>query len=518
MTRRLATGLLGAAAGLAAVTLLARVVGFGRTAVLGRTVGPTCVGDVYTAVNAVPNVVFEVVAGGALAGTVVPVLAGALARGDRAAAGRTAGALLTWTLLLLAPATLLVGLAAPLVARGLLGQACPGAGPAGTRMLLVFLPQIALYGVAVVLTGVLQAHRRFLGPALAPLLSSVVVAGAYLLYAAQDPTGRAAELTRSQELTLSVGTTLGVAVLAGSLLLPLRRTGLRLRPGLRFPPGVASRARGLAAAGVAGLAAQQLALVVALRLAAGGDEGSVVVLALAIAVFLVPWAVLAVPLATSAFPLLSASAEAGDDAGYAVTGARTLRATAVASAGAAAVLAAAAVPASAVLLQGAPGGGAEPLGRALLAFAPGLLGYGLAALLTRALLARGAGRTAATGTVVGWLSVVAADLVLVAAFPDAERVLLLGLGHSLGVTVGAGWLLVALRRAAPAAVPLRPVAGSAAAAAVAAGAALALPFDGSGSVPSALVAGTALAAVAGAVHLALVRVLDPAGVRSVLRG
>jgi putative peptidoglycan lipid II flippase len=48
-------------------------------------------------------------------------------------------------------------------------------------MLLVFLPQVVLYGVAVVLTGVLQAHRRFLGPALAPLLSSVVVISAYLL-------------------------------------------------------------------------------------------------------------------------------------------------------------------------------------------------------------------------------------------------------------------------------------------------------------------------------------------------
>ncbi|HWG95044.1 MAG TPA: hypothetical protein VNU66_12545, partial [Mycobacteriales bacterium] len=58
--RRLGTGLLGAAAGIAVVTVLSRVVGFGRTAVLGRTVGPTCVGDTYTAANALPNVVFEV--------------------------------------------------------------------------------------------------------------------------------------------------------------------------------------------------------------------------------------------------------------------------------------------------------------------------------------------------------------------------------------------------------------------------------------------------------------------------
>ena len=47
-------------------------------------------------------------------------------------------------------------------------------------MLVVFAPQVVLYGVGIVLTGVLQAHRRFAGPALAPLLSSVVVIAAYL--------------------------------------------------------------------------------------------------------------------------------------------------------------------------------------------------------------------------------------------------------------------------------------------------------------------------------------------------
>ncbi len=42
-------------------------------------------------------------------------------------------------------------------------------------MLRVFAPQLPLYGVGIVLTGVLQAHRRFAWPVLAPLLSSVVV-------------------------------------------------------------------------------------------------------------------------------------------------------------------------------------------------------------------------------------------------------------------------------------------------------------------------------------------------------
>jgi putative peptidoglycan lipid II flippase len=524
---RLGQGLLAAAAGIAVVTVVARVVGFGRTAVLGRTVGPTCVGDTYTAVNALPNVLFEVVAGGALASLVVPVLAGAVARGDRDEVARTTGALLGWTVAVLVPVALLGAVLAPLLVRLVLGDSasCEGAVETGTRMLLVFLPQVLLYGIGVVLAGVLQAHRRFLGPALAPLLSSLVVITAYLAYAAQDPSGRLATLSRAQELTLSVGTTLGVAVLSLGLLVPLRRLGVPVRPGLRFPPGVAVRARALAGAGVAALAAQQAALVVALRLASGGTEGSVVVFALAGALFLLPWAVVAVPVATSAFPLLSASASAGDDAGYAEVCRRSLRAVLVLSAGAAAALAAAAVPVATVLLQGAPGqgAGAPELARGVAAFAPGLVGYGLVALLSRALYARGAGRAAATGTVAGWLGVVVADLALVAALPDVDRVLLLGAGSSLGLTLGGAWLLVALLRSAggeSAAGGVRTGLAAAVGAVTAVGLAAALaavvPLDADGSVPQALAAGALLATVAAGVHLLVVRLLDPAGVREVL--
>ena len=49
-------------------------------------------------------------------------------------------------------------------------------------LVAIFAPQVALYGVGVVLAGVLQAHRRFLAAALAPLLSSLVVIGAYVAY------------------------------------------------------------------------------------------------------------------------------------------------------------------------------------------------------------------------------------------------------------------------------------------------------------------------------------------------
>lgn len=462
--RGLVGGLAGAALLVAAVTALSRFAGFGRWLVFARTVGADCVGDVYTTANTIPTVAFEAVAGGALAGAVVPVVASTLARGDRAAAARTASALLTWTVMVLVPVALLVALAAEPLAGYFLGrgpsQGCsgPDAAASGARMLRVFAPQVPAYGLAVVLGGVLQAQRRFLAPALAPLLSSFVVATSYVVFAglAGSDRGNVGALDRGAELVLAGGTTLGVFMLAGAQLPGLAGGGLRLRPTLRFPPGAAARARRLAVAGVAALLAQQLAVLVVLRLAnAYGAPGSLTLYQYAWALYLLPYAVLAVPLATAAQPLLAERAGVGDGAGYAAATAITARAVVLASAAGAAALAAAAVPLSRLFLVGAPGsaagsaatGGlsAGTLVAGLLAFAPGLLGYGLAAHLGRALYVVDRGRAAAVALVCGWICVAAVDVVLVPLVGPTRVVPALGAGNSVGMLVAATLLIAALR-------------------------------------------------------------------------
>ena len=237
-------GLAGSAALVAALTLAARLVGFGRVFAFSATVGAGCTGDAYAAANQLPNVLFEVVAGGALAGAVVPAVAAAMARGGAGEAGRVASALLSWSLLVLTPvALLLAAVAGPLTGLFLRDPTCGGFGDVATRMLVVFAPQVPLYGIGIVLGGVLQAHHRFAGPALAPLLSSAVVIAAYLAYAAlAGPAHGAVGFvpSRGAELMLAGGTTLGVVALSLPLLVPVRRAGVRLRPTLRFPPGTAA--------------------------------------------------------------------------------------------------------------------------------------------------------------------------------------------------------------------------------------------------------------------------------------
>lgn len=514
----------------AVVTVLARVVGFLRVLVFARTVGPSCLGDTYFTANAIPNILFDVVAGGALASLAVPLLAGPVHRDESETADRTASALLCWTVVVLVPVMLLVAVFAHPLVGLLIGNGHPGCSAdlqrsVGARMLVVFAPQVVLYGIGIVLTGVLQAHRRFLGPALAPLLSSVVVISAYVVFAViatRSETGLSS-LSHAHELVLSVGTTLGVVALTLPLFFPLRRTGRRLRPTLTFPPGVARSARQLALAGAVALGAQDLATGAILRLANDrGAHGAVVLYNLAWSVFVVPWAVLAVPVATAAFPSLSAFWSAGDATRYRALAARGSRVVVLAAAGAAAVLIAIATPASRVLVLGAPGD-VEPavLARALIAFAPGLLGYGLVAHLSRAHYARGDARTAALATATGWALVVAVDVSLVVTLPRTWTVTALGIGTTLGMTVTGGWLALVLGRAAGAGA-LAGV-GKTLFAGIAAGAIAAVIGYGTAiALPSATavwsVAVTALvAAVAAGAFLAVAAALDRDTAKLLLR-
>ncbi len=469
-----------------AITMLARVIGFGRQVVFAHTVQASCLGTAYTTANMVPNIVYDIVAGGALTAVVVPVLAGparaAAAGGEDGDAGReqvrqTSAALLSWAVLLLVPVSLVVAVIARPLVSVLLGgtPGCPHASMVtlAARMLVVFAPQILLYGLAVVLYGILQAHRRFAAPALAPVLSSLVVIGAYFWFGAagrgyQDLNPSARPVPALAWIVLAAGTTAGVAALVATPLWPALRLLLARggdppeppahggavrppippRPSLRFPAGVGARVRALATAGIATLIAQDASVAVVIVLAnSRGGSGSLVLYSFAWAVFFVPYAVLAVPIATSAFPELSARAASPDAGGFDATSATSTRAVTVASWLGVAGMAGTCVPLARVFQSHvSQAADARQLAIALAAFAPGLVGYGLTANLSRVLYADGRNRASALAVSGGWLLVIAVDLLIVPFVPRSAVVPWLGAGTTIGLTGSGIALLVLVRR------------------------------------------------------------------------
>lgn len=470
-----------AAAGIiAAVTILARAAGFLRTLVFADSVRAAGVGEVYNAVNAVPNVLYEVAAGGALAAVAVPLVAGHLGAGRSGAAQRVASALLTWSLTILVPLSIVVWLLAEPIAGLLVGDKVSDGAATGATMLRVFAWQIPLYGVGVVLAGVLQAHRRFLAAALAPLLSSLVVIASYLVYGSMTG-GRTSGVGDDAIAVLAWGTTLGVVVLSLPLIGPALTTGWRPQLTWRFPDGEATRARTLATAGLLALTAQQVAVLVTIRISLerGGGEGTLSVQNWIQAVYLLPYAVLAVPLATAAFPALASrvSGEAAEPAQEPVvagatetepasrpglawgrawardrsaddeavtTLAGTLRQIILLGGIGAAALVAAAQPIGEFFAQldarrgggGVSGAAVESLGSGLIAFAAGLPAFSALALLTRALYVRGHAMGGGAAMAAGWGISALGPLLTIREGSTPEQVLVgLGAWWSVGMYV-----------------------------------------------------------------------------------
>jgi putative peptidoglycan lipid II flippase len=440
------------AALIAGLTVLTKLLGLARTLVFSQSVGAGCLGAAYVTANHVPNLIYELVLGGALTSAMVPVLARSAERAasdptEKARVAHITSALLTWSILILVPLTLVIvavaGPIASLLTPANANAQCAHAEVVATTrsMLQVFAPQAVLYGLSVVFFGLLQAYRRFTAPALAPLVSSLVLIAAYLAFVPLDKGLPLARLPVSAELVLSVGTTLGIAVLVLVALVPVGRLHLRLRPVLRFPPGVMRRAGGLAGVGVVELIAIELSSLVAIVLANGrGETGAIVIFNYTGQVFNAMAAVLAGAIVISAFPVLCAR----DGPVFDQISAQSTRAVVLASWLGTAVMVAITVPAAHVLAR-QPDQVPELIeGFALMA--PALVAFGVITNLSRVMFATGRLKVAVASLAGSWLLVIVADVVLAELAPARLVVAALALGTTIGQTLVAIPLVMTTRR------------------------------------------------------------------------
>jgi putative peptidoglycan lipid II flippase len=487
---RLAGGIARGAAIVAGLTMASRLLGLVRTLVFSQTVGAGCLGTAYVTASQVPNLVYELVLGGALTSAMVPVLARSAERSGsdaeaRAQVSQITSALMTWSVIILVPLTIAVAAAAGPIA-SLLNPANPNAHCARASvvattsgMLEAFAPQIILYGLSVVLFGLLQAYRRFTGPSLAPVVSSLVLIASFLLFV---PLGRGytlAHLPESAQLVLSLGATLGVAMLVLVAVPPAWRLHVKIRPALKFPPGVARRAGGLVVVGIIDFIANDLNTLAAIALANGhGETGAIVIFNYAWMVFTALYSVLAVAVTVSAFPVLSA--REGEE--FDRTCAGSTRAVVLLSWLGTAVIAAISVSTAHVLARNSSQ--VSQLIAGFAAFAPGLIGIGLVNHLSRVMLAIGRLTVAAVALAASWLLAIVAEFILVELVPPHWVVASLALGTTIGQGVVAIPLLIWTRRIcgprAVAGVTHAGVAGLAAALAgslAGAGVSLALPVS-----------------------------------------
>lgn len=306
-------------------TGLSRVTGLLRTFAFMYALGQVYLADTYTVANNMPNIIYELLLGGVLSATLVPIFTERVKDDD----GGTS-AVVTVAALVLVVVTVVGFVAAPLIF-ALYGTALTGASPAevdayrsvGTLLLRFLMPQVFFYGLITVVTALLNARRRFLAPAYAPVLNNLVVST--MLFALPTIAGRSLkedgsllEAAGDTKLLviLGLGTTIGVMAMA----LTMVPSVIRERPPIRFNPDWRHPAVrtlvSLSGWTVGYVVANQLTVAVIYWLAQSQDAGDVTAYMVAFVFFQLPHGLFSVSVMTTFMPELTVAAHAGDDVAF----------------------------------------------------------------------------------------------------------------------------------------------------------------------------------------------------------
>ncbi|WP_225973068.1 murein biosynthesis integral membrane protein MurJ [Nesterenkonia natronophila] len=232
-------GMAAASALMASGTMVSRLLGFVRTALLAVAIGATTtMADVFEKANSIPNIIYVLLAGGMFNVVLVPQLIKAARASDKGA--DYTSRLLTLTVVVLGAVALMITLAAYPIIAALTYEWTDAQLALGAAFALWTLPQIFFYGLYAVVGQILNANAKFGWYMWAPVLNNVIAIGFIVTfiitfgsYSSGD--NQAAEWTTTQTVVLAGGHTLGVVMQAALLLWPLSKLGIPLRPkfGLR---------------------------------------------------------------------------------------------------------------------------------------------------------------------------------------------------------------------------------------------------------------------------------------------
>jgi putative peptidoglycan lipid II flippase len=373
-------------------TALSRLTGFVRIAAIAYALGVTALAGTYSYANETPNIVYELLLGGVFTATLVPLFVKYFESDDEDAAS----AVTTVSMLALLAVTVLGVLFAPVIVR-LYTLDVHGPGRANqqelaTELLRLFMPQMLFYGIVALATAMLNAQRRFVAAAFAPILNNVVVIAVFLMLPRVASDSLSVHSVLDDDalvLLMGVGTTAGVAVMALALLPALRHARVHLR---FFPAWRHAAVRTMLRVGgwtVGYVIANQVALFVVTVLAVGTKGGPFVYMA-AYAFFQLPHGLFAVSLMTTFSPELARAAARDDIPAMRSQLSRALRVTTAVIVPAAALYIGLARPLIVTLLQrGAfSGGDASIVADTLVAFAVGLLPFSIYLFSLRAFTSR----------------------------------------------------------------------------------------------------------------------------------
>lgn len=362
-------------------TAASRLTGFVRLFAIGYALGIGRVTDTYTLANTTPNIVYELLLGGVLSATLVPVFVHHFEDDDEDGPS----AIVTVSAVLLVALTVVGMIAAPWILRlystSVDGRVGAEQREVGTALLRLFMPQMLFYGLTAMGTALLNARRRFGAPAIVPTLNNLVVTAMLLsiprLAGHKNLTLDDVRTDHTLLLTIGLGTTLGIVAMTIALWPFVRRAGIRLRWLLDFRHAAVREVARLSGWTVGYVITNQIALLVVLILA-NRTGGGVASYTIAFVFFQLPHALVAVSLMSALVPEMASAARRNEMSAYKrhfSLGIRLISLVVMPAAAGYVVLARPII--SALVEYGAAKGNVDLVAECLAMFAIGLIGFSL---------------------------------------------------------------------------------------------------------------------------------------------
>ncbi len=438
---KLKTSIFRAASLVMAAFVVNNLIGLVRQVIINRTFGTSAALDAYFAAFRVPDLLFNIIAGGALGSAFIPVFTELLLKGDQKRTWQVTSSVFNLMLIVLSGLALLSGLAAEPLLRSVLAVGWaddPELIAMTARLMRIMLISTVIFGISGIVMGIHHAHDHFLAPALAPIAYNVgIIIGALYLVPVLGIDG------------LAWGVVIGAL---GHLMLQLPRLR-QYRPKfslfLDFKDKDLRTIIGLMLPRTLGLAVWEINFWVNTIIATSLATGSLSAISIAFQIFTFPQAAISRAIATAVFPTFARQAADGDKAAMRATFVASLRSVLLLSIPASVGLVMLGRPIIALLFQNRQfdANSTRLVAWALSWYAVGLVSHGVVEIVTRAFYALKDTRTPVLIGVGTMLLNVALSVLLVRVFEGVAWMPhgALALANTIATTLEMIVLLVLLR-------------------------------------------------------------------------
>lgn len=438
---------------MAAGTLVSRLTGFIRSALIVSALGVGLLGDTFQVAYQLPTMIYILTVGGGLNSVFVPQLVRAMKEDDDGGEAY-ANRLLTVVMVALGALTALGIFAAPLLIRVLSNPVAsdPAANQVAVTFVRYFLPSIFFMGIHVVMGQILNARGKFGAMMWTPVLNNIVIIvtlGMFIwVYGSAASSGmKVTTIPPEGERLLGVGVLLGLVVQSLAMIPYLRETGFRLRLRFDWKGHGLGKAAMLAKWTVLFVLANQAGAIVVSQLSTAAGKDSPVdgtgfaAYANAQLIWGLPQAIITVSLMAALLPRLARSAQEGDAGAVRDDISQGLRTTAVAIVPVSFGFVSLGIPMCTLIFGSSGTSEATNMGYMLMAFGLGLIPYSVQYVVLRAFYAYEDTRTPFYNTVI--VAAVNAGASALCYFALPPRWAVAGMAASYGIAyaigVGVAW-------------------------------------------------------------------------------